>query len=213
MSADFARVLTLLRREKGYTQRKVAAMLEVSQALLSHYENGVREPGFEFLCRAAEFYSVTTDYLLGRTMSRDGKTVETTAEATFTDTADEARRTIINGITVISDLAARSNKKEVCEAVNTYLTLSIYKLFRFLYIMSPKEYESLFSVPTYAFSELTDVQLKRCELILRQLAHEGCEMPDLSYEELASNYPELYTSLMELLHNANEQLGKSKNNP
>ncbi len=46
--------------------------LGVSQALLSHYEKGIREYSLSFLCRAAEYYNVTTDYILGRTESRTG---------------------------------------------------------------------------------------------------------------------------------------------
>ena len=39
---DFPRTLSLLRQEKKISQRKAAGELGVSQALLSHYENGVR---------------------------------------------------------------------------------------------------------------------------------------------------------------------------
>ena len=75
MNADFARNLSLLRREKKISQRKVAAQLGISQALLSHYENGVREPGLDFVLAAADFYGVSCDFLLGRTLSRDGTTI------------------------------------------------------------------------------------------------------------------------------------------
>ena len=64
---EFCRILAALRRKKGVSQRKAAADLRISQALLSHYENGAREPGLPFLCRACDYYGVTADYLLGRT--------------------------------------------------------------------------------------------------------------------------------------------------
>lgn len=63
---SFASRLTELRKDRGLTQKKAAADLKVSQALLSHYENGVRECGLSFVVRAAEYYGVSTDYLLGR---------------------------------------------------------------------------------------------------------------------------------------------------
>ena len=72
MVQDFPRTLSLLRQEKKISQRKAASELGVSQALLSHYENGVREPGLQFVVRAADYYGVSADYLLGRTMARDG---------------------------------------------------------------------------------------------------------------------------------------------
>ena len=76
MNADFSRVLSLLRQEKGISQRRAAAALGISQALLSHYENGIREPGLNFVARACDYYHVSADYLLGRSLSRDGAVIE-----------------------------------------------------------------------------------------------------------------------------------------
>ena len=56
--------MSTLRKKRGLSQRKVASDLQISQALLSHYENGAREPGLEFVCRACEYYGVSADYLL-----------------------------------------------------------------------------------------------------------------------------------------------------
>ena len=41
LNAEFARTLSLLRQEKGVSQRAAAAELGISQALMSHYENGI----------------------------------------------------------------------------------------------------------------------------------------------------------------------------
>ena len=67
MERGFSAVMSLLRREKGLSQRAVAADLNISQALLSHYENGAREPGLAFVCKACDYYGVSADYMLGRT--------------------------------------------------------------------------------------------------------------------------------------------------
>ncbi len=66
LNDDFPRILTLLRKELGYSQKRVAEDLGISQALLSHYERGIRECGLDFLVRAADYYGVSCDYLLGR---------------------------------------------------------------------------------------------------------------------------------------------------
>ena len=66
MQVRFAQTLSQLRHEKGVSQRQAAQALEVSQALLSHYENGIREPGLAFVVRACDYYQVSADYLLGR---------------------------------------------------------------------------------------------------------------------------------------------------
>ena len=59
-------------RNKGVSQRTAAGVLGISQALLSHYENGIREPGLTFVVKACDYYGVSADYLLGRTLTRDG---------------------------------------------------------------------------------------------------------------------------------------------
>ncbi len=67
MSTSVSSRLISLRKEKNLSQKEAALALGVSQALLSHYEKGIRECGLDFLCRASTFYDVSTDYLLGLT--------------------------------------------------------------------------------------------------------------------------------------------------
>ncbi len=67
MSTSVSTRLVELRKEKNLSQKEAATALGVSQALLSHYEKGIRECGLDFLCRASTFYDVSTDYLLGMT--------------------------------------------------------------------------------------------------------------------------------------------------
>lgn len=70
MKSKLSETLGKLRREKGLSQRQAATELGISQALLSHYENDAREPKLEFVLKACEYYSVTADYLIGRTDER-----------------------------------------------------------------------------------------------------------------------------------------------
>lgn len=72
MNTIFNKRLVELRTEKGLSQKDAAVDLGVSQALLSHYEKGIREYSLSFLCKASEYYNVTTDYILGITDSRYG---------------------------------------------------------------------------------------------------------------------------------------------
>jgi len=69
----FAEILGELRREKGLSQRRAAADLGISQALLSHYENDAREPRLEFVVKVCDYYGVTADYILGRKKEREDK--------------------------------------------------------------------------------------------------------------------------------------------
>lgn len=66
MDTEFGANLSYLRREAGLNQRQLAAQLKISQALLSHYENGSREPGLAFVCRVCDYFDVTADFVLGR---------------------------------------------------------------------------------------------------------------------------------------------------
>ena len=86
MHRQFASIMSELRRQRCLSQRQVAKELCISQALLSHYENGAREPGLHFLCRACDFYGVTADYLLGRTTEND-----TAARDALQELADSLR--------------------------------------------------------------------------------------------------------------------------
>ena len=56
-----------LRIDQGYTQKKVAEYLGVSQNTYSQYEIGVLNYPVDVLIKLADFYNVSIDYLLGRT--------------------------------------------------------------------------------------------------------------------------------------------------
>lgn len=72
MERSFPATLSLLRKDRNLSQRQAAAELNISQALLSHYENGAREPGLAFICKVCDYYGVTADYLLCRTDDPNG---------------------------------------------------------------------------------------------------------------------------------------------
>ena len=75
MAMEFNRIITLLRKERGITQKQAAQELGISQAQLSHYEKGIRECGLEFVVQIADYYNVSCDYLLGRSAERSGQTI------------------------------------------------------------------------------------------------------------------------------------------
>lgn len=83
MDRTFPQTLSALRRQRNISQRQAAADLNISQALLSHYENGAREPGLGFVCRACDYYGVTADYLLCRCEEQDGRNTADVAKRFF----------------------------------------------------------------------------------------------------------------------------------
>ena len=56
-----------LRIENGYTQREVAEAINIGIAAYSHYENGKRSINTDIITRLADFYSVTSDFIMGYT--------------------------------------------------------------------------------------------------------------------------------------------------
>lgn len=63
-------ILANLRKENGLGQKEMASLLNLSVGTISNYENNVHAPDLNTLCKLAEFFHVTTDYLLGRTEYR-----------------------------------------------------------------------------------------------------------------------------------------------
>lgn len=64
---NFGERLFQLRTERGIYQKQLAEYLSVSIGTISNYENSVHYPDLETLCRFAEYFHVTTDYLLDLT--------------------------------------------------------------------------------------------------------------------------------------------------
>lgn len=67
---EIGEILSKLRKEKGLGQKELAVYLKLSTGTISNYENGVHSPDLNTLCRLADFFGVTADYLLNRTNLR-----------------------------------------------------------------------------------------------------------------------------------------------
>lgn len=63
----FPERLKKLREEAGLTQTAIAKELETSQPSYQNWETGTRNPSRETIQKLADFFGVSTDYLLGNT--------------------------------------------------------------------------------------------------------------------------------------------------
>lgn len=61
---DGMKGLREIRKQKGYSQLKVAMDLSISREALSYYENGKRSPDLAMLVRLSEYFDVSIDYLI-----------------------------------------------------------------------------------------------------------------------------------------------------
>lgn len=73
---DFGTRLKQLRSEHKLTQDELGKKINVSKASISLYEKNQREPSKESLITLANFFNVSTDYLLGNTTLKNGKAPE-----------------------------------------------------------------------------------------------------------------------------------------
>ena len=221
MNSEFSRCLSLLRKELGMSQRAVAKELGISQALLSHYENGVREPGLVFVVKACDFYHVSTDFLLGRTLSRDGTTIATEEVYDYSTEKDNVlqgsvmatlnKKLIVNSVAVLYDLLGKLGNKDAIRASSDYLSTAIYRVYRHLYRGSGMENEDFFSVSSLAFTAGiadSDMSCAESELV-ESLAHHAKEkkpFPAMNNESLACSYPGLYQSLLQVIHSTGQRI-------
>ncbi|MBQ3046768.1 MAG: helix-turn-helix transcriptional regulator [Clostridia bacterium] len=66
MKNKFYVKLNELRKENNISRNELAKALNVSVRLISYWENGERECDFDMLLKIADYFSVSTDYLLGK---------------------------------------------------------------------------------------------------------------------------------------------------
>ena len=231
MNADFPRTLSLLRKERGVSQKAAAESLGISQALLSHYEKGIRAPGLAFLCRAADFYGVSCDYLLGRSAEKTGARI-TVEELPETDPFSRAqvpggilpllnKKLLVNSLQIFYDLLGRTGCKGLISELSAFLMLSLYRAFRILYRANPKNQRSFFSVPDALADGAADAAATRAAARASALAS-GYSLPGepaanpekapaISSDILTENYPQFAASLLNLVKNA--ELGCSFSGP
>ena len=63
-----AKRLKELRLASSASQADIAHILNISRVAYSFYENGKRQPNLESLSILADYYEVSVDYLIGRTL-------------------------------------------------------------------------------------------------------------------------------------------------
>lgn len=215
MNTEFSRTLSLLRQERGVSQRTAAGDLGISQALLSHYENGIREPGLAFVVRACEYYHVSADFILGRTLSREGGALTDDDILNMADQGNILRGSVLatlqsklisGAVSVLFDLLGKLNDKAAVNEAAQMLNGAIYILFRRLYRASGGN-EAMFSAPAELVSMgLSAAEMKLAEAryvrVLETLRAQGTPFPEITGETLGKNYPGSGQCITQVLHSA-----------
>lgn len=219
MNNDFPRIITLLRKEQGISQKQAALDLGISQALLSHYEKGIRECGLDFIVRTADYYGVSCDYLLGKTPHRQGEKlhVPETEDGSVHDTVPNVDRKIIsNSIHIVFAILKKINSKSLTRQVTVYLSCAVYNAFRMLYCANAKNPQGLFKIGSGLSEALTDgcmhLSLAKSHALLggEKVSEEDepCAkdaLPALNTESLSTDYPDWAPSLFALVKNTESE--------
>lgn len=231
MNKDFPRIITLLRKEQGLSQKKVASDLQISQALLSHYEKGIRECGLDFVVRCADYYDVSCDYILGRTPDRTGATlrVDDIPENISNVKENEFRgsllpvlnkKLITNSLIIIFDLLQKIGNKGLIAEVSSYLMLSVYKMFRLVYSNNEKNPQGLFVIPKSVYKGMSSAAMNIAEtnvscickgedvFNLKGIKNES--KINVTPEHISEDYPEIASSLYNLIQNSEHRMGYKK---
>ncbi len=229
MNNDFPRIITLLRKERGLSQKQAAMELGVSQALLSHYEKGIRECGLDFVIHIADYYNVSCDYLLGRTPDRSGATLKLDdLPDTHTDQTDDDSKTntlitlnkklINNSVNILFEILAQANNKGLTTEISSYLMVSVYKMMRIVYSANAKNPQAMFSILPELHSGLSSALQNIIETNANQLSKgnsangfQGLDIasaPNLSPDIISKLYPDFAPSLYNLIQKTEEKIKK-----
>lgn len=66
MALLFSQRLRILRKKYGMTQAELANVLQYGCTAIANYESGRNQPSLQDLIKLADFFDVSTDFLLGR---------------------------------------------------------------------------------------------------------------------------------------------------
>ena len=218
-SSEFSAKLALLRQERGVSQRTAARDLGISQALLSHYENGVREPGLAFVVKACDYYHVSADFILGRTLSRDGSMLSSEEVLEAAEPGNILQGSVLatlqskllsGAVGVLFGLLGKLGDKTAINTAAAYLGGAVYQLYRHLYRAAGAN-EAYFALdPAACTMGTADADMKLEEVryarALRAQAAKKAEFPDLSPEALTAGYPGRCQSLTQVLSTADARL-------
>ena len=219
MNKDFPRVLKLLRKERGIRQKEAADSLGVAQALLSHYENGKRECGLDFLVQAADFYGVSVDYILGRTNSRNGVVItenelpESSVSEGYEGSIEGAgtilrKKLITNSLEVIFSLLLKTKNQKLAKAVGSYLMTSTYRAFRMVYSAGRENDENSFAVPQSSASGMAAAKLALDDVAAKAAAAEGSADERITNSRIELEYPRQSAALFSVINNVERDLSK-----
>ena len=183
MSTDFHTRILELRKERGLKQKEAAQLLGISQALLSHYENGIRECGLDFVRKCAEFYGVSCDYLLGASDKRVNSSLFSGNRAVYNEYADILSRAVNELFDCACEISDEQNRKNFFLMVGFF----VYRQFSLLAHMGCIGSDN-FELPIMDANILSATGMRTTEMKLLHKKNEAADGNGLQLSEQALKF-------------------------
>ncbi len=183
------------------------------------------------MVRAADYYQVSCDYLLGRSPDRTGATHFRGGHPgagrggqrkppAGKPAAHPEQKALANSLNVIFGELQKCNHKNLTAEISAYLGVSVYKAFRLLYSANAKNPQGMFAAPENLYNGLADAVQSIAQANAACLAGgekagdmEGLEKgtaPVMTPDTIAKDYPLFAASLMNLIQNTENRMGMKK---
>ena len=114
--SSLMKILKELRTANGITQADLAKILKISSSTIGMYEQGRREPDKKILLAMADYFKVTTDYLLGHIPVTSNTTVNGDNNGTISTTTGSINNSTINNGTINGNIITPSTtENDTCQ--------------------------------------------------------------------------------------------------
>ena len=201
MKNKFSTRIAAVRKKSGMSQKAAAAKLGISQALLSHYEKGIRECGLDFVMKAAKVFNVSSDYLLGLT---DRLPADSADAAIYNELAKKpklylGRNTLQNATDLLYSITARFGNPKMYSDLNNMLYSNVYMALQMFNQATAGESDDLFGLShNKALIHSLNIQASAYEHLSAKLEESGLDF-SLDKKTLKSEFSANFDSAISII--------------
>jgi transcriptional regulator with XRE-family HTH domain len=168
----FSKILRELRNERKLTQQELADKLDVSRMTINFYESNRRTPDINFAIKAANFFNVSVDYLVGNS------NIKSKEDHRYTKEQVENLEDIIYYLPATS---AQDLLKHLCDVLKIAHDKKIER--EILYLLSMVAYNAKFiahAEPKELFKMGCQLQKEMAEIVYDTVKQMGHTVKELS---------------------------------
>ena len=138
------------------------------------------------------------------------------------ESAEMEKSQVVQAVSLLLDLAQQTGSTQLPHEIEEYLSIVLYKIYRYLYMADPAGVEAVFRASREQFEYLCDARMKEHELRIRiaaageggfGLMREDLHRFPMSPNELSRRYPELSGALLTILQQVSDAINMPQKNP